>query len=104
MTNLSLEPPMVACVVSDPGCNFGALRSMKDCVMSIPSVALAAKVVQIGNRWGCEVPNFERSGLTSMPARRVAPPPVPECGMFVLAGWPDVQIPSIAAQYAPAYG
>jgi flavin reductase (DIM6/NTAB) family NADH-FMN oxidoreductase RutF len=76
---IEFEPPIVACVVSDADYSFAALRTTKECVIAIPPVELAAKVVQIGNCSGRDVPKFERFGLTPMPAKRVAPPLIAEC-------------------------
>ena len=76
---VEFEPPTVACVVSDADYSFVALRTTKECVIAIPSVELAAKVAQIGNCSGRDVPKFERFGLTPMPAKRVAPPLIAEC-------------------------
>ena len=76
---VEFTPPLVACVVSDANASFAALRATGECVIAIPSLALAPKVVQIGNCSGRAVDKFERFGLTAAPARRVAAPLVSEC-------------------------
>ena len=46
---VEFEPPLVACVVSNGDFSFAALRATRQCVISVPSLALAAKVVEVGN-------------------------------------------------------
>lgn len=76
---VEFTPPLVACVVSPADHSFRALRATKECVIAVPAVALASKVVGIGNCSGRNVDKFERFGLTPVPARMVAPPLVAEC-------------------------
>jgi flavin reductase (DIM6/NTAB) family NADH-FMN oxidoreductase RutF len=76
---VEFEPPLVACVVSNANHSFAALRATKECVIAIPALELAPKVVKIGNCSGRDVDKFERFGLTPTPAERVAPPLVAEC-------------------------
>ena len=76
---VEFEPPLIACVVSSADYSFAALRATKECVISIPALELAVKVVAIGNCSGRNVEKFERFGLTPVQAKRVAPPLVAEC-------------------------
>ena len=76
---VEFEPPLVACVVSDADYSFGALNTTKECVIAIPALELAPKVVKIGNCSGRDVEKFESFGLTPVPAERVAPPLIAEC-------------------------
>ncbi|MGA2897342.1 MAG: flavin reductase family protein [Acidobacteriaceae bacterium] len=76
---VEFEPPLVACVVSNADYSFAALRATKECVIAIPALELALKVVAIGNCSGRDVEKFERFGLTPVPAERVGPPLVAEC-------------------------
>jgi len=76
---VEFEPPLVACVVSPGDYSFRALRSTRECVIAVPGVALAPKVVQAGNCSGRDVDKFETIGLTPLPAARVAAPLVAEC-------------------------
>jgi flavin reductase (DIM6/NTAB) family NADH-FMN oxidoreductase RutF len=76
---VEFEPPLIACVVSNANCSFAALRATKECVIAIPALELAPKVVGIGNCSGREVDKFERFGLTPAPAKCVTPPLVAEC-------------------------
>jgi flavin reductase (DIM6/NTAB) family NADH-FMN oxidoreductase RutF len=76
---VEFEPPLVACVVSNADHSFAALRATKQCVIAIPALDLAAKVVEIGNCSGRDVAKFEAFGLTAVPAAFVAPPLIAEC-------------------------
>lgn len=76
---VEFEPPLVACVVSDADYSFAALRATKECVIAVPALELAPKVVGVGNCSGRDVEKFERFHLTPVPAARVAPPLVAEC-------------------------
>lgn len=76
---VEFEPPLVACIVSNADYSYAALRATKECVIAIPALELAPKVVQIGNCSGRDVDKFERFGLTAKPARHVAAPLVAEC-------------------------
>jgi flavin reductase (DIM6/NTAB) family NADH-FMN oxidoreductase RutF len=76
---VEFEPPLVACIVSNAHYSFAALRATKECVIAIPALELAPKVVGVGNCSGRDVRKFEKFGLTPLPAERVAAPLVREC-------------------------
>jgi flavin reductase (DIM6/NTAB) family NADH-FMN oxidoreductase RutF len=76
---VEFEPPLIACVVSNANYSFAAIRATKECVIAIPALELAPKVVAIGNCSGRDVDKFKRFGLTPAAAKRVAPPLVAEC-------------------------
>ena len=76
---VEFEPPLVACVVSNANHSFAALRATRECVIAVPALELASKVVGIGNCSGRDVDKFKRFGLTPVPAERVTPPLVAEC-------------------------
>jgi flavin reductase (DIM6/NTAB) family NADH-FMN oxidoreductase RutF len=76
---IEFEPPLVACVVSDADYSFAALRATRECVIALPAVKLAPKVVKVGNCSGRDLDKFAAFGLTPIPAKRVAPPLVAEC-------------------------
>jgi flavin reductase (DIM6/NTAB) family NADH-FMN oxidoreductase RutF len=78
-TMVEFQPPLVACVVSNANHSFVALRATKECVIAVPALELAPKVVGVGNCSGRDVDKFKRFGLTPAPAARVAPPLVAEC-------------------------
>jgi len=76
---VDFEPPIVACVISNRGYTFGILRETKECVINIPTVDLAKKVVGCGNISGREVDKFKKFRLTPAPAARVSAPLISEC-------------------------
>ena len=76
---VEFTPPLVACIVSSADHSYAALRATKECVIAIPAVKLAQKVVAIGNASGRDIDKFETSGLTKAPAREVAAPLIAEC-------------------------
>jgi flavin reductase (DIM6/NTAB) family NADH-FMN oxidoreductase RutF len=78
-TMVDFEPPLLACVVSDANFSFRALRATGECVIAIPARRLAAAVVRVGNVSGRKLDKFAASGLTPVPASRVAAPLVAEC-------------------------
>lgn len=76
---VEFEPPLVACVVSGADYSFTALRATRECVIAIPAVELAEKVVAVGNSSGRDIDKFKAFGLTSAPAEHVAAPLMVEC-------------------------
>jgi len=76
---VEFEPPLIACIVSNANFTFAALRATKECVIAIPALELASKIVEIGNCSGRDVEKFERFGLSAVKADRVAAPLVTEC-------------------------
>ena len=73
------EPPLLACVIGPWDHSYRTLRATGECVIAIPTVDLAATVVDIGNCSGREVDKFAHFGLTALPASRVGAPLVREC-------------------------
>jgi flavin reductase (DIM6/NTAB) family NADH-FMN oxidoreductase RutF len=76
---VDFEPPLIACVVSEADYSFAALRATGECVIAIPAVGLAPKVVKVGNTSGRDIDKFAAFGLTPLPAREVRAPLVKEC-------------------------
>lgn len=79
LTMMDFEPPIVGCIVSDRSYSFGLLKATGECVINIPTVALAPKVVRVGNLSGRKVDKFKVVGLTPRPAARIKPPLIEEC-------------------------
>lgn len=76
---VDFEPPIIACIVSDRDHSFAALRATKECVIAIPSVELAEKVISIGNCSGRDVDKFAAFQLTPRKAADVAAPLLADC-------------------------
>jgi flavin reductase (DIM6/NTAB) family NADH-FMN oxidoreductase RutF len=73
------DPPLIGIVVGPWDHSFAALRSTKECVIAIPTVDLATKVVDIGNCSGEDLDKFDSFDLTPLPASQVGAPLVKEC-------------------------
>jgi flavin reductase (DIM6/NTAB) family NADH-FMN oxidoreductase RutF len=80
---VDFEPPLIACIVSSADYSHAALRKTRECVIAIPSVEMAEKVVRIGNCSGRDVEKFESIGLTPKKAEMVAAPLVQECAVNI---------------------
>ena len=76
---VEFEPPLVACVVSSANYSFAALEATKECVIALPAIAMAEKVVQVGNSSGRDTDKFKAFGLTPLPAKHVGAPLIAEC-------------------------
>lgn len=76
---MEFDPPRIGCVIGPWDHSFNALSETGECVIAVPTVDLAAKVVDIGNCSGRDIDKFQAFGLTPMPAEKVAPPLVAEC-------------------------
>ncbi len=76
---IDFEPPILACVISDRNYTFDILKKTKECVINIPTVELAKKVVACGNASGRNIDKFEEFGLTPSDAACVQAPLIDEC-------------------------
>ena len=76
---MDFEPPIVGCVISNRNFTFDILNATKECVINIPTVELAEKVVSCGNTSGRKVDKFKVFGLTQAPASCVKAPLIEEC-------------------------
>ncbi len=78
-TMIEFEPPLVGCVISNRNYTFDILKATKECVINIPTVELAEKVVGCGNTSGRTVDKFKDLGLTPVAASCVKAPLLGEC-------------------------
>jgi flavin reductase (DIM6/NTAB) family NADH-FMN oxidoreductase RutF len=78
-TMIDFEPPLVGLVMSDLNYSFGLLKASKECVINIPTVGIAEKVVGCGSVHGDKVNKLEKFGLTPKPASLVGAPLIDEC-------------------------
>ena len=76
---LEFMPPVMSCCLGPWDFSYEALRKTGECVIAIPTVDLAQKVVDIGNVSGRDVDKFAKFGLTALPAGQVAAPLIAEC-------------------------
>lgn len=78
-TMIEFEPPLVGCVISNRNYTFDILKQTGECVINIPTVALAEKVVGCGNSSVREVDKFEKFGFTAVAASCIKAPLIDEC-------------------------
>lgn len=78
-TVMEFSPSLVGCVISSANHSFDMVRGSGECVINLPTTALADTVVKIGNCSGATVDKFQTFGLTAEPARQVAAPLIGEC-------------------------
>ncbi len=78
-TMIDFQPPLVGCVISERNHSFGILQATGECVLNIPTVALARQAVACGNASGRRTDKFAAFGLTPAPASRVRAPLIAEC-------------------------
>lgn len=76
---MEFEPPLVGCIVNGRNHSFASLRATRECVIAIPTVELARKVVGIGNCSGRRVDKFATFKLTPVAAAEVGAPLIEEC-------------------------
>jgi len=72
-------PPLIGCSIGPWDYSYKALRQSGECVIAIPTVDLATKVVDIGNCSGADVDKFDTFKLTPKPAKDVSAPLIAEC-------------------------
>lgn len=78
-TMIDFEPPLVGIIMSDRNDSFRSLKTSGECVINIPDVKLAKKVVECGNTSGRKIDKFKTFHLTPVKASCVKPPMIKEC-------------------------
>jgi flavin reductase (DIM6/NTAB) family NADH-FMN oxidoreductase RutF len=78
-TMMEFVPPIVGCVISNQNHTFEILRATGECVLNVPTVELAKKVVGCGNTSGRQVDKFKKFGLTPVAGAVVKAPLIAEC-------------------------
>ena len=73
------DPSLVACMIWDQDYSHQLIKKSKECVINIPTTAIAEKVVQIGNCSGRDVDKFKEFELTPMKGKIVGAPLIKEC-------------------------
>jgi flavin reductase (DIM6/NTAB) family NADH-FMN oxidoreductase RutF len=93
---MEFEPPLVGCIVSNRNASFDILRNTRECVIAIPTVEIADKVVGCGNTSGRKVDKFARFSLTPLPASLVGAPLIAQC-------WANLECRVADARMVPKY-
>jgi flavin reductase (DIM6/NTAB) family NADH-FMN oxidoreductase RutF len=76
---MEFVPSLVGCYIWTENHSFEMIRKSKQCVVNLPTVDLAPKVVGIGNSSGRDIDKFAEFGLTPAPASKVDAPLIAEC-------------------------
>ena len=71
--------PRIGCIIGPWDYSFSALRETGECVIAVPTVDIAGKVVDIGNCSGQDMDKFKTFKLTPLPAETVKAPLIAEC-------------------------
>lgn len=75
---MEFSPSLLGCMIWSGNHSFAMIRGSGECVINLPTVALADAVVGIGNCSGAEVDKFAAFNLTPQPAAVVAAPLIAE--------------------------
>jgi flavin reductase (DIM6/NTAB) family NADH-FMN oxidoreductase RutF len=94
---LEFEPPLIACVVSNRNYSYQSLLDGRECVINIPTIDIADKVVACGNCSGATENKFQRFSLTPQPSEVVSPPGIAEC-------FANLECRLVDDSMVPAYG
>ncbi|WP_347273556.1 flavin reductase family protein [Candidatus Kuenenia sp.] len=76
---IDFEPPILGCVISNRNYTFDIVKATRECVINIPTVELAEKVVGCGNTSGRKTDKFRTFGLTQASASCISAPIIDEC-------------------------
>ena len=71
---MEFRPSLIGCYIWSANHSFEMIRRSKECVVNIPEVKLAPKVVGIGNTFGREIDKFAKFGLTAKMGKKVKAP------------------------------
>lgn len=73
------DPSLIGCYIWTQDYTREMIRKSKECVINIPTVDIASKVVQIGNCHGNKLDKFTEFKLTPVKASKVNAPLIKEC-------------------------
>lgn len=76
---MGMEPSLIGCFIWYENHSFNLIKKSKECVINIPELKMADKVVKIGNCSGREVDKFKEFKLTALPGKKVKAPLIKEC-------------------------
>ena len=72
-------PPLIGAVIGPWDYSYNAIKRTRECVIAIPGMDLAEKVVDIGNCSGEETDKFKKFRLTSIVAQNIGAPLIEQC-------------------------
>lgn len=91
---LQFSPALVGCYIWEGNESRELVHRSRECVINVPTLEIADKVVDIGNRHVRDGDKFEATGLTRRPATLVAAPLLDDCyASFECRLYDDVMVP-----------
>lgn len=79
MTVMEFSPSLIGCMITSGNHSYSLIEQSGECVINLPTLGMAAKVVGIGNSTGREIDKFAAFGLTPQKSAKVAVPSIKEC-------------------------
>jgi flavin reductase (DIM6/NTAB) family NADH-FMN oxidoreductase RutF len=76
---MEFQPSLIGCYIWDANFSHDLIRNSRECVINVPTTALARETVGIGNTSGTDVDKFEKFRLTAQPGEQVKAPLIAEC-------------------------
>jgi flavin reductase (DIM6/NTAB) family NADH-FMN oxidoreductase RutF len=76
---MEFSPSLVGCYIWTENHSFEMARRSRQCVINVPTVDLAPKVVGIGNTSGRDIDKFAKFELTPVSGEKVGAPLIAEC-------------------------
>ena len=73
------SPSLVGCFIWDQNHSYELIRRSRQCVINVPTYAMADAVIGVGNTHGPRVDKFKEFGLTPAEAAKVDAPLIAEC-------------------------
>jgi flavin reductase (DIM6/NTAB) family NADH-FMN oxidoreductase RutF len=76
---IEFVPSLIGCLISSGNHSYELIRRSRECVINIPTLALAKTVAGIGNCSGADVDKFAEFKLTAQEADKVEAPLIAQC-------------------------
>jgi len=73
------SPSLVGCFIWDQNHSYELIRRSRQCVINVPTYAMADAVIGVGNTHGPRVDKFKEFGLTPVESQKVDAPLIAEC-------------------------
>lgn len=76
---MQFYPALFCCYIWEGNHSYHMIRNARECVINVPTVDLADKVVAVGNSTGSSLDKFAAFDLTPVAASQVGAPLIDEC-------------------------
>lgn len=78
-TVMEFTPSLIGCMIASSNHSFEMIRKSGECVINVPTAAMADTIVAIGNSSGEDIDKFREFDLTPVKGKKVAAPQIREC-------------------------